>query len=311
MNDIIKKFVKRVYSEDIKQFRAILVHKDGKMWGEAFLYPNVPVNIHSAAKSFMSTAVGIAIGEGILSLDDKPIDYFPEYLPDAVCDRLASLTLRHLLTMSSGHAQSTFMRGDKPLLPLNPYDSESWIKQYLSKPIQAEPGTRFWYESGDTYTAGAMLQKKTGMTLVEYLKPRLFEPLGIETPYWVVSPNGYNISYTGLWLSVADMMKFGELYLNNGYYKVTQLIPVDWIKEATSFQIRTDDNDFNKGNETLGYGYQFWMGKDNCYRAAGLGGQHIIMLPKQNACAVISAFDIKKADLLLDVFWEEVLPFLD
>ena len=303
--------MQRVYAENIKQFRAILVHKDGRPWGSAFHCPNVPINIHSMAKSFMSTAVGIAVDEGLLSLDDKVVDFFPEFLPDNVSDWLAGLSLRHLLTMSSGHEQTTFMREeDKPLLSLNPYDDESWVKQYLSKPILVKPGTRFWYESGDSYLAGAMLQKKTGMTLAEYLKPRLFDPLEIDTPYWMVSPDGYNVSYTGLWLSATDMMKFGELYLNNGRHKGFQLVSADWVSEATSNLIRTDDNGFNTGNEIFGYGYQFWRGRDDSFRAAGLGGQFVVVVPKINVCAVLSAYDIPKADLFLDIFWETVLPNL-
>ena len=293
----------RMHQENIAQFRAIIVNQDGKLWGEVFHSPRVPLNIHSCSKSFVSTAIGFAVEEGILTLEDKVVDAFVEYLPADVGDWLGDLSLRHLLKMSSGHAQENFM---------NRWfvGKTDWLKQYLYQPIVCEPGSRFWYESGDTYLAGAMLQKKVGMTLVDYLKSRLFDPLQIETPFWQTSPEGYNIGWTGLWLKTEDLLKWAELFRNKGNWYGRQLISTEWVEEATSNLIRTDDNHLNYGKEALGYGYQIWRCPEDGFRAAGMGGQYSIAIPKYNACIAFSSFDLPKMHLALDIVWDVIVPAL-
>ena len=308
MRPVLKEFMSRIYQEKIDQFRAIRVQQDGKLWGEVFHAPRVPYNIHSTSKSFTSTAVGIAIDEGILSLEDKVVDAFPEHLPEKISDRLGGLTLRHLLKMSSGHEHMTSADPNR-LIEYTNYSDDSWLRQYLSRDIIYEPGTQFWYESGDTYTAGAMLQKKVGMTTVEYLKSRLFDPLQIETPYWHTSPEGYNIGYTGLWLKTEDLIKLAELYRNKGDWFGRQIFSAEWAAEATSYLIATGNDDTKAGQKASGYGYQIWVMKDG-FCGSGLGGQYSIAIPKYNACIAFSAYDIPKQSIVLDIILENIVPHL-
>jgi hypothetical protein len=146
------------------------------------------------------------------------------------------------------------------------------------------------------------------MTLVDYLKSRLFDPLQIETPWWQESPEGYNVGYTGMWLKTEDMIKLAELYLNEGVWHGRRLLSGEWTKEATSSLISTSQT--NKGNAAFGYGYQFWQARDNAFRGLGLGGQHAIAIPKYNACIAFSAFDQSKSDRAIDIIWELILPAL-
>ena len=308
MREILREFLSRLEDEEVGQFRSVIVHQDGKLRGEVYNAPPVPYNIHSVSKSFTATAVGFAIDEGILSLSDKVVDAFPDLLPETVSDWLGSLTLRHLLMMSSGHAQS---HGQEKAVHFGFYEKNTdWLRQYLHAPIIYEPGTRFWYDSGDTYTAGVMLQKKVGMTTVEYLKSRLFDPLQIETPYWVLSPEGYNIGFTGLWLKTEDMLKLAELYRNVGSWHGRRLLSLEWAKEATSNLIATDTNHFNYGHEALGYGFQIWQCKEGGFRGSGMGGQHTIAIPKYNASIAISVYDVPKMHRVLEIFWDVVVPTL-
>ena len=306
MRPVLKEFINRIYQDKIAQFRAVIVHKDGKLWGEVFHAPRVPYNIHSVSKSFVSTAIGFAIDEGILTLEDKVVDAFPEYLPDDVSDWLGGLKLKHLLKMSSGHTMGSIYEN---FMKFEHVENGDWLRQYLHQPIECEPGTRFHYQSGDTYTAGAILQKKVGMTLVEYLKSRLFDPLQIETPFWLTSPEGYNIGYTGLWLKTEDLIKLAELYRNNGNWYGRRLLSQEWVVEATSKQIDTSTGTDQK-HDTVGYGYQIWLGLDESFRGSGMGGQHTIAIPKYKTCIAFSAFDMGKETKTIDLIWEVIVPHL-
>jgi len=287
------------------------VLQDGKLWGEVFHAPRVPYNIHSTAKTFTSTAVGFAVDEGLLSLDDKVVDAFPELMPDRIDDRLGALNLRHLLTMSSGHGEAE-IPGVGGVINLNHihYSRTDWLRQFFAKPIECEPGVRFRYESCNTYTAGAMLQKKAGMTTVEYLKSRLFEPLGIETPYWKESPEGYNIGYTGLWLRTEDMVKWAELFRNKGNWHGRQLLSPEWVADATSYHIAVDPENPSEDNAAQGYGYQIWLAKHGYY-GGGLGGQFMIAVPHCKASIGFSCYDIEKNYNAFELIWDMLVPALE
>ena len=305
MRQILKDFMCRIKEEKIDQFRCVIVHQDGKLWGEYYHAPRVPYNIHSCAKSFVSTAIGFAIDEGILSFNDKVVDAFPDLLPDKISDWLGGLTLRHLLMMSSGHKKEIFLN-----MNFSHYKDTDWIRRYLRYPIECEPGTRFFYESGDTYTAGAMLQKKVGMTLTEYLKSRLFDPLQIETPYWLVSPEGYNIGYTGLWLKTEDLIKWAELYRNKGNWHGRQLLSPEWVTAATAYQIDCENKNRETDYHSQGYGYQIILARDGAFYAGGLGGQFSLAVPKCDACIGFSSYDLQQMSKPANIIGEMLVPAL-
>ena len=309
MRPELRELLRRIQEEKIGQFRGITVLQDGKLWGELYHAPKVPYNVHSAAKSFMATAIGFAIDEGVLSLEDKVVDAFPDHLPEKVSDWLGGLTLRHLLMMSSGHVEPP---PDENFMKFGHVDNADWLRHFLHEPIVCEPGTRFHYQSGDTYTAGVMLQQKVGMTMVEYLKSRLFDPLQIETPYWLISPEGYNIGFTGLWLKTEDLVKWAELYRNKGVWHGRRLLSEEWVAEATSNLIAVDPTkhvaEFEYG--TKGYGYQIWMADNGAFYGAGLGGQYTLAVPSCNASIGFSAYDHPKCNTAFSLLWEIIVPAL-
>ena len=172
---------------------------------------------------------------------------------------MRQVTLRNLLTMASGHESC-------PLLRLHP--QKDWVQGFLESELVYDPGTRFVYNSAATYMLAAVLRKTTGQNVIDFLQERLFLPLGIRAEKWDSCPMGTNIGGWGFWLKTEDLLRFGRLLLNNGNWNGKQLIPADYVKEATRFQI---DNSTNEQPDwKLGYGYQFWRTSFNAFRGWSL-----------------------------------------
>ena len=161
----------------------IKVTKDGDLINEWYSEPECRRNIYSATKSFTSCAVGFAVQEGLLSLDEKLTDAFPEDLPDVIDDNLKMATVRDLLTMCLGQEQGSLMGEQRPL-----YQEDDWVKMSLAIPFQYKPGTHFVYNNVGPYLAGILVQRRSGCDLVSYLTPRLFKHLGIKRPTWETDP---------------------------------------------------------------------------------------------------------------------------
>ncbi|MGZ0174853.1 MAG: serine hydrolase domain-containing protein, partial [Planctomycetales bacterium] len=172
-----------------------------------------------------------------------------EDAPDEPSENLKAMRVRDLLTMSTGHAAEPWWSGD-----------EVWTKRFLAEPVVHEPGSTFRYNTPATYMQSAIVQKVTGQPVVDYLTPRLFEPLGIEKPTWDKSPQGISIGGYGLYLRTEDIAKFGQLSLQKGEWNGKQLIPANWISQATSKQV-DNDKASSAGNPDWrqGYGFQFWQ----------------------------------------------------
>src|SRR5262249_42656963 len=165
------------------------------------------------SKSFTSTAVGLAIAEGKLSVDDEVVKFFPEEAPAEPSANLRAMRVRDLLCMSTGHQSGAPMWWDRPGSRTG---GQAWAKNFLAHPVPFKPGTHFMYNSPATYMQSAIVQKVTGTTVLEYLRPRLFEPLGIENPLWVASPQGITVGAYGLLARTEDIARFGQLYLQKG-----------------------------------------------------------------------------------------------
>lgn len=262
------------FIEEAKQLHVlgIKVTQNGELIGEWLGDEECRRNIYSATKSFTSCAVGFAVQEGLLSLDERLVDAFPNDLPTQVSDNLAVATVRDLLTMCLGQEQGFLMGGQRPL-----YEEDDWVKLSLSIPFVYKPGTHFVYNNVGPYLAGILVQRRAGCDLVSYLTPRLFSHLGIKRPTWESDPLGNSFGAGGLFLTLSELHKFGLFYLNRGKWNGKQLLSEKWIDEST------------KASDTDKYGYLFWRGEHNSYRADGKYSQISMMLPDKNAVVSVVA----------------------
>ncbi len=254
-------------------------------------------NIYSATKSFTSAAVGIAIREGLLSLDEKLTDAFAEDLPEEVSDNLRKCTVRDLLTMCLGQEKGFLMGVDRPY-----YTDPNWARLALAQPFVDPPGSRFVYNNTGPYLAGLLVQRRAGCDLVHYLGARLFTPMGIQRPTWETDPLGNSFGAGGLFLTLDELHKFGLLYLQNGSWNGRQLVPADWVAASTSKQVET-------GRSPYGYGYLFWGGEKGSFRADGKYGQYTILLRDKNAVVTVVA-ESRRADRLLQAVFDHIYPQL-
>ncbi len=288
----------------IHEIHSVMLLRHGNVVAEGWWSPygrEYPHQLFSLSKSFTGTAVGFALTEGRFSIDDPVLSFFPDETPAEVSDLLAAMTVRHLLTMSTGQATDMwFSMLDRP--------DSNWVKGFFEMPVLNQPGSQFVYNNGASYMLSAIVQRTTGMTVLDYLQPRLFEPLGIENATWEASPQGITAGGIGLSLKTEDVARFGQLYLQKGMWQGKQLLPEAWVEAATATQIAT------KGIEidwSQGYGYQFWRSRHNTYRGDGVFGQWCIVMPEQDAVlAITSGTDIFNSQQPLNLVWEMLLPIM-
>lgn len=290
----------------IDAIHSFMVVRHGHVVAEAWWAPydaQTPHVLFSLSKSFTSTAVGFAVAEGKLNVDDPVLKFFPEDAPAEPSDNLRAMRVRDLLKMAVGHEAD-------PMFWLNPNapPGPAWTKRFLAHPVPKHPGEQFVYNTSATYMLSAIVQKVSGQTLTDYLGPRLFEPLGIENPVWDKSPEGIDQGGLGLSARTEDIASFGQFYLQRGRWNGQQLLPTKWVDEATTRQIETaraPDSDWGQG-----YGYQFWRGRHNSYRGDGAFGQMAIVLPDQDA---VVAFTSGTGNLagLPELIWNELLPAME
>ena len=256
------------------EIHSVIVMRSGKIVGELYPVPFRPEYKHtqfSCSKTFVAAAVGIAIGEKKLQLTDRLVTFFPEHLPKLVSWRLASITVEDLLTMRSGFTVDTQMRNV----------SRQWIRDYLAHPMNADPGKRFQYDSIDTYLLSAIVQRVTGMNVLDYLRQRVFKALNITDVCWELSPEGIVTGGWGLYIQSESLAKFGQLLLQRGKWHDQQLIPATWVDAMMKRQA-----DAPNGS---GYGYQMWTCKyPTAMHANGAYGQFIIVVPKEDVVVVIT-----------------------
>ena len=297
--------------KDSKQeLHSLMILRNGKVISEQWFGQNGPDVNHvmwSVSKTFTATAIGFAVKEKKLKLTDKVISFFPEAKPDTVSENLAALEIRHLLTMSVGHASDPTDGIRQTKLP--------WEKYFLSFPMTYKPGEKFIYNSIATYMLSAILQKVTGEKLIDYLTPRFFEPLGIKGATWESSPSNVTVGGWGLYVKTEDMAKMGQFLLQKGRWNGKRLLPKKWIKQASKAQIHQPAQwvpaDANKAESdwAQGYGYQLWRCRNNAFRADGLNGQFIIVLPEKNAVIVTTAY-IPNMQEEINLIWKHLYPAL-
>jgi hypothetical protein len=287
------------------EFHSFMFLRHGKVIAEGWWDPyksNLRHSLYSTSKTFTSTAVGFAVSENNLKLSDKIISFFPNDLPDNISPYLASLTIRDALTMTDGQDPDP-----SPVIGI----SKNWVKAFFATPIVNKPGSVFLYNSLGTFMLSAVVQKATGQKEIDYLKPRLFDPLGISGMDWEENLMGINTGGWGLRIKTEDMAKLGQLYLQKGMWNGNQILPASWIEEATTEKIiqhpampksKRDSSDWEQG-----YSYLIWRCRHNGYRADGAFGQFIIVLPEQDAVVAIQA-ETSELQNEINLVWDYLLP---
>lgn len=297
----IQAFLDGVKQEKL-ELHSLMILRNGKVITEGAWSPYELETKHfmfSLSKSVTSTAVGFAVSEGLLSLDDKVVSFFPEHSDLDMDEKMASMTVRHLLTMTSGYIEN--ISGSL----IWSHKKTSWVKEFLQLPLTYAPGTHFVYNSGSSHMLSAIVTKVTGLPISDYLKPRLFDKIKIENYTWDKDPEGNNTGGWGIRFSTEDIAKFGQFYLQKGKWEGEQILPVEWIDQATTYQISTAHLD--KAPRRQGYGFQFWVSHHGVYRANGAFGQTAIMLPHQNTVIAITA-GMDQGEDIIGLVWEHLYP---
>lgn len=286
-----------IAEKEIDALHSFMLVRHGHVVAEGWWDPygaDTPHTLYSLSKSFTSTAVGIAIAEGRMSVDDLVLDAFPEHAPAEPGQQLKTMRVRDLLRMATGHHTETALRPET-----------NWIKAFLAHEVAHKPGTFFLYNTPATFMLSAMVQKATGQTVLDYLRPRLFEPLGIENPTWGTSPEGITLGGYGLSIRTEDIARFGQLYLQKGQWNGRQLVPSAWVAEATARQVSNGSNPRSDWDQ--GYGYQFWRCRHNGYRGDGAFGQYCIVLPDLDAVVAITS-GVRDMQAVMNLVWDRLLP---
>jgi CubicO group peptidase (beta-lactamase class C family) len=284
------------------EMHSLMVIRHGHVVAEGWWAPYSaarPHLLYSLSKSFTSTAAAFAQAEGLLDLDDAVVDHFPEFAGEITDPRTRSVKIRHVAAMASGH--------DREMLPeAVARDRDEPVRGFLLIPPVREPGTVFAYSQPCTYTLASIVQRNAGMPLTRYLRPRLFDPLGIGHVGWHTFPPGREQGFSGLHARTEDIAKLGLLYLRRGQWQGAQLISAEWVAEATSKQVSNPaepNPDWRQG-----YGFQFWMSRHG-YRGDGAFGQFCVVLPEQDTVIVTTAYTLDM-QAILDAVWTRLLPGL-
>lgn len=290
------------------ELHSLQVRQHGELLTELFWDPwdaTARPLLYSVSKSFTSTAAGFGVAEGRFGLDDRVLDLLPEVAPSEVDPRTRELTLHHLLSMSTGHTEDTLAAGFAAVG--RGIDLATGV---LSVPPQAEVGSRHVYNNGASYLVGRIVQRAYGQRLLDVLRPRLFDPLGIDEVFWKTDLAGHDQGFSGIQLSTEAMGRFGQLLLDDGVWNGEQVLPTGWVSLASGRHIPT----VAPGAEPLGgdwekgYGYQFWR-SEHGFRADGAFGQFILVLPEVDA-VVVTTSCTENMQGILDAVWTRLLPAL-
>lgn len=283
---------------------SLMILRHGRLVASGWWAPYTPERLHllySLSKSFTSTAAGFAVAEGLMRLDDPVISYFPEFEADITDPRSRAMLVRHVAAMASGHEEETIDRA-------RALDRDELVRGFLLLPPDRDPGTVFAYNQPATYTLGAIVQRVTGQSLTDYLRPRLLDPVGAGEVAWLRDRTGRELGFSGLHATTDVVARLGQLYLNGGAWEGERLLDPEWVAEATRTHIPTgvgvaeeDRQDWDQG-----YGFQFWQCRHG-YRGDGAYGQFCVVLPEQDAVIATTAAT-ENMQALLDLVWEHLLP---
>ncbi len=294
-------FAQAVQEQDLA-VQVLRVWKDGALVGGWESEPERKFNQFSIMKSVTSTAVGFALSEGLFTLEDPVLEWFREEAPASPSENLRRMKLRHLLTMTLGFEHQLLQGETRKAL-----GNRDWISFVLGQEVVQTPGTVFRYNNAGPYLLGVLIQRQSGMTLEEYLTPRLFAPLGLETPELEKDPRGYSYGSSSLWMTTTEVGKLGRLYLQKGVWEGKRILPEGWVEEATAPHVSTGRGDDEVGRH---YGYFWWGMPDGMYRAYGKWGQYLLVAPKKNAVLAVNATQKRGEQQVLRTALRTVLPLL-
>ena len=287
-----------------------VILRHGRMIAEGTWAPQntleKPHMLYSHSKSFTSTAIGFLVDDGKIDIDSRVVSFFPDKAPENPSDNLRQVRVRDLLTMNLGADHTDAERDDI---------KGDWVRALLHNKIDREPGTGFKYDSGATHLLAAIAEKVSGKPLMEFLKERLFDPLGMTSPWSTVSPTGVACGGWGMNMTTRDMATFGQFLLQRGMWNGKRLLSSEWIDLATARQtwssaIVVASRTVGSGSDwAQGYGFQFWRCRHGAFRADGASGQLTVVFPEQDAVVSVSA-GLGDMQRELDLIWENLLPAL-
>jgi CubicO group peptidase (beta-lactamase class C family) len=286
---------------------SIMVVRHGHVVAEGWWAPysaGRPHLLYSLTKSFTSIAVGLAIADGLLRLDDRLVDLLPDHVPASMSEQGRRITVHHLLSMTAGHRTDSL--------------AEAWqrepgdlVKGFLRVPFPEAEGTRHAYDNPTTYILARMVERVTGRGLPELLDDRLLGPMGIDHAEWDRVASGAAFGFHGLHLTTEAVAAFGELLLRGGRWADRQLVPRAWVELATSRHVETLPIEVGpSGADFLcGYGYQFWISRHG-YHGNGAFGQQCVVVPSRDLVIAVTGAYLQEQDMF-DAIWECLLPGMD
>ena len=287
------------------RIHGFVIVRHGKTIAEGSWKPfdtlNEPHMLYSHSKSFTSSAVGFLADDGKIDLDERIVDIFPDELPANPSDNLRQLRVRDLLTMNVGKKDHLLR------------DGGDWVREFLSKDFGKKPGTGFRYDSDATYMLSAIVEKRTGKKLMDFLKERMFDKIGISSAWTTTSPQGIACGGWGMNMTTRDIARFGQLYLQQGRWGGEYVLSPSWVALATTRH--TWSGWSNIGVKALGegsdweqgYGFQFWRCRHGAYRADGASGQLTVVLPECDMVVSINA-GLRDMQKELALIWDNLLP---
>ncbi len=290
------------------EMHSLMVVRRGSVVAEGWWAPYTadrPHLLYSLTKSFTAMAVGLAVADGVLSLEDRVVDVLPEHVPDDASEQARRLTVDHLLTMTTGHAANSLLDAWE----LEPGDL---TKGFLRVPFTDPEGTHHFYDDATTYVLARMVERATGRDLPDLLDERIFAPMGIDHAEWDRVGSGAVFGFHGLHLTTEAVAAFGELLLRGGRWGDRQLVPRDWVERATTRRVdstSTRDDGTDAGADfQCGYGYQVWMSRHG-FHGNGAYGQQCVVVPEADLVVVVTQQGDSQP--VFDALWECLLPGID
>jgi CubicO group peptidase (beta-lactamase class C family) len=296
----IRRFIDSIKASG-QEFHSIMVLRHGHVVAEGWWAPYSAEHkqqLYSLSKSFTGTAIGFAVDEKLLTVEEPVLSFFPKDHPLTISDNLASLKVKHLLSMSVGHAK------DSILLLEQSAEGVRWEKTFLGLPVVNKPGTQFLYNSGASYMLSSIIKQVTGLSAHAYLQPRLYKPLDITGATWTENAEGVNMGASHLRIRTEDIAKLGQFYLQKGVWDGKQALSREWVSAASGKQMESGKYDSSWG---YGYGYQFWLNPPGGFRADGAYGQYSMVLPAEDAVVAITSESIDK-ETTMQLVWNKLLP---
>ena len=296
----VRALLREIQKEDLN-LHGIILMRHGKVFAEGYVDPyrgDLTHMLFSMTKPFMSAAIALCVQDGLLSVEDRLVDIFADKLTNTPCENMQKMRVKHVLTMSTGHTK-------QPSGMLE--EGDDWVKAFMESYVQKEPGTQFLYNTCGSYMLSAIVSKVTGKPSIEFLRERLFEPMGF-APFWseecpmVNSTGGY-----GLNVCLEDLAKFCTLFLQNGVWEGKQLIAKEWIDELSQYK---SCSPFGGTDWESGYSYHFWLTRhEGMFRGDGAMGQHGVIMPKQDMVIAMNSCTYR-VEKTLELFWDHLLPAL-